>query len=84
MIQNDVLRRLRYILNYDDFRMMDIFAKGGFQTTREYVCDVLRSDTEPAYRRLLDRELSAFLNGLIIEMRGEREGPKPQPETFLN
>jgi uncharacterized protein YehS (DUF1456 family) len=29
-------------------------------------------------------DLSIFLNGLIIEKRGKKEGPQPLPETKLN
>jgi len=84
VVQNDILRRLRYLLDYDDIRMMRVFAAGGIGVPREFVCDVLRPDSEPGYRRATDRELSAFLNGLIMELRGKREGPKPQPDETLN
>ena len=34
MKNNDILRRLRYTFDYDDNKMMEIFANGGYPATR--------------------------------------------------
>jgi uncharacterized protein YehS (DUF1456 family) len=34
-------------------------------------------------KKITDKELAIFLNGLIIEKRGKREGPQPEPEDPL-
>ncbi|WP_394348520.1 YehS family protein [Litoribacter populi] len=33
---------------------------------------------------LYDKDLSAFLNGLIIDKRGKKDGEQPKPEKNLN
>jgi uncharacterized protein YehS (DUF1456 family) len=35
MTNNDILRRLRYTFDFDDFKMMAIFALADYEVTRE-------------------------------------------------
>ena len=67
MTHNDILRRVRYILNLDDSKVISIFSLGGLEVTRAQISDWLKKDEDPAYQSLSDPELSGFLNGLIIE-----------------
>lgn len=83
MNQNDVLRRIRYILELDDSKMMSIFSLGGSEVTRAQVSDWLKKDDDPAFQPLKDLELATFLNGLIVEKRGQRDGPQAIPEKQL-
>ena len=83
MNQNDILRRVRYFLDLDDSKMMSIFSLGGSEVTRAQVSDWLKKDDDPAYQQMNDQELATFLNGLIVEKRGERDGPQVKPEKQL-
>ena len=84
MTQNDILRRIRYILDLDDSKMISIFSLGNLEVTRAQISDWLKKDDDPAYQQLSDQELATFLNGLIVEKRGKKDGPQPVPEKNLN
>jgi len=83
MNNNDVLRRIRYTFDFDDTKMIAIFALGGLDVTRAEISDWLKKDDDPDYRKCSDVQLARFLNGLIIDKRGRRDGPQPEPETSL-
>ena len=84
MTNNDVLRRLRYIFDYSDSKMMAVFKLADYQVTREQISDWLKKDDDPAYKSCSDTQLAIFLNGLIIEKRGKKEGPQAEAEKHLN
>ncbi len=84
MINNDVLRRIRYVFDFGDSKMISIFGKADHEVTREQVSDWLKKDDDPAYKECSDTELAIFLNGLINDKRGKREGAQPEPEARLN
>ncbi len=83
MTNNDILRRLRYTFNFNDKRMIAIFALADHTVTRQQISDWLKKEDDPAYRRCNDMELAIFLNGLISFKRGKKEGPQPAPEKQL-
>lgn len=84
MTNNDVLRRIRYTFNFDDTKMIAIFGLAGLEVSRAEVSDWLKKDDDPDYKSCNDVTLATFLNGLIIEKRGKKDGPQPVPETSLN
>lgn len=84
MTNNDVLRRVRYIFDFSDDKMIALFAKAGCEVSREQVSDWLKKDEDEAFVACPDQSLACFLNGLIIDRRGRKEGPLPTPETQLN
>ena len=83
MINNDILRRIRYIFDFDDSKMIAVFGLADYQVTREQISDWLKKDDDPAYQKCSDTQLAIFLNGLIIDKRGKKEGPQPEPEKRL-
>ncbi len=83
MISNDALRRIRYIFNFDDSKMMALFALVDYEVTRQQVCDWLKDEEDPAYLECSDTQLAIFLNGLIIDKRGKKDGPQAEPEQRL-
>lgn len=83
MILNDVLRRIRYIFNFDDKQMMEVFACADTTVTREEVCAWLKQEEDAGYQEIPDRQMALFLNGLINARRGRREGAQPAPEESL-
>jgi uncharacterized protein YehS (DUF1456 family) len=81
---NDILRRIRYTFDYSDPKMVDIVGLAGHQVTREQVNGWLKKDDDPDFQACSDVELAIFLNGLIVERRGKKEGAQPEPEKKLN
>lgn len=84
MTNNDVLRRIRYTFDYNDAKMIELFASGGMQVTRAEVSDWLKKEDDPETKEIGDEQLAAFLNGFINEKRGKKEGEQPAPEKKLN
>jgi uncharacterized protein YehS (DUF1456 family) len=83
LTNNDILRRVRYIFDFSDSKMIAIFALADYPVTREQISDWLKQDDDPAYKACNDSELAIFLNGLINEKRGKKEGAQPSPEKHL-
>ena len=81
MTNNDFLRRLRYALNIKDNVMVQIFKKGNLIVTREDVLDYLKKDIDEGFKKLSNNDLIAFLDGLIIQKRGEKEDGTPVPQV---
>ena len=83
MTNNDVLRRIRYIIDLSDSQMIVITRLGGQEETREQISAWLKKEDDPDVRECSDRQLAVFLNGLIVDRRGKKEGPQPEPEKRL-
>ena len=84
MTNNDILRRLRYSFDFDDSKMIAIFGLADYPVTREQVSAWLKKDDDLAFVKCSDVHLAMFLNGLIIDRRGKKEGVQPEPEQRLN
>ena len=84
MTNNDVLRRVRFVFDFSDSKMISLFALADYQVTREQVSDWLKKEEDPAYQKCNDRQLAIFLNGLINDKRGKKDGPQPEPESRIN
>ena len=83
MTNNDILRRIRYIYDLSDSRMIAIFGMADYQVTREQISNWLKKEEDPAYQKCSDTKLALFLNGLINDKRGKKEGAQPEPEQRL-
>lgn len=84
MTNNDILRRLRYIFNYNDSKMMSLFALSDYEASRAEISSWLKKDDDEDYKKCNDKMLARFLNGLIVEKRGKKEGVEPKHESELN
>lgn len=84
MINNDILRRLRYSFELNDKQMIAIFAQADSEVTRAQVSDWLKKEDDAAYQNLSDPMLATFLNGFINLKRGKRDGEQPKPEARLS
>lgn len=84
MINNDVLRRLRYAFDFSDQQMMDVFGQADCQVTRDQVCNWLKADEDPDFVFCDDSTLASFLNGLINALRGKKDGAQAEPEAQLS
>jgi len=83
MTNNDILRRIRYILDLNDDKMIAIFALADCKVTRAEISDWMKQEDNPDFKKLSDVKLATYLNGLINEKRGKREGPQPVAEKEL-
>lgn len=84
MTNNDILKRIRYIFDYNDIQMLALFKLADHKVEHQELLHWLRKEEDPSYVEMTDRELAIYLNGLINEKRGKREGPQPEPEDSLN
>lgn len=84
MDNNDILRRLRYILDLSDDAMIDTYSKGGEPVSRAEISDWLKKEEDEAYDPVIDENLAVFLNGLIVNFRGKKDGETPVAETVLD
>ena len=84
MTNNDVLRRLRYAFDFEDSKMIAIFGLADHKVTRAEVSDWLKKDDDPDMKEMQDVELAIFLDGLIIDRRGKKDGPQVEPEKRIN
>lgn len=79
MINNDVMRSIRYMLDLSDSKVAEIarLADPAFELEKDDVPALLKRDGEPGAAVCSDRILAHFLDGLIIYYRG-RDESKPQ------
>jgi uncharacterized protein YehS (DUF1456 family) len=64
--------------------MITVFAQADLTVSRSQVSNWLKKDDDPEQQPCDDRNLACYLNGLINEMRGKKEGTQPEPEDKLN
>lgn len=84
MTNNDVLRNLRYIFDFSDKKMIEVFASADHVVTREQVCAWLKKDDDTGYVECSDEELIFFLDGLINDRRGKKESAGSEAFMPLN
>ena len=87
MNNNDVLRRVRDVFDFNDSKMMALFTLGNAnieQTiSRAEISDWLKKEDDPTHKVCTDTMLATFLNGLIVDKRGARDGPALVPEKRI-
>lgn len=81
MINNDVLRSVRYMLDLSDAHVAQLvqLADPKVMLERDEVQAFLRKEDEPGFAAFSDRLLGLFLDGLVIHFRGPREDAPPRP-----
>jgi len=84
MKNNDVIRRIRYIFDFNDDKMIATFGAADLKVTRAEISDWLKKEDDPAFQKCNDNTLAIFLNGFINLRRGKKEGKSPVPEKRLN
>ncbi len=78
MLNNDILRRLRYALDISDQKMIESFKLGGYEIDKTKLIDILKKEDDEGYLPLNDNRMESFLDGFIILKRGKRD-PAPGP-----
>lgn len=84
MNNNDILKRIRFTFDLPDETVIRIFGLGGLETNRSQISNWMKPEENKDFTQLEDQKLASFLNGFIIEKRGERDGPKMEAEALLN
>lgn len=84
MTNNDILRRIRFIFDFGDSKMISIFGLADQSVTREQISNWLKKDDDPSYEVCSDKQLATFLNGLIVKERGKKDGDQPPIEEKIN
>jgi uncharacterized protein YehS (DUF1456 family) len=81
MINNDVLRSIRYMLDLSDARVVEIvkLADPGFALEKDDVQALLRKEGEEGFVECSGAVLSRFLDGLIYHRRGKDESLPARP-----
>ncbi|MBL4659073.1 MAG: DUF1456 family protein [Alcanivoracaceae bacterium] len=74
MNNNDIIRRLRFILDVKDTKIIKIIALGGHKVPLPRVTSWLKREEDEGYQVCSDQDLLYFLDGLIIEKRGPKDG----------
>jgi uncharacterized protein YehS (DUF1456 family) len=79
MINNDVLRSIRYMLDLGEAQVVEIarLADPGLVLDRESVHAFLKKEGEEGFAECPDRVLAHFLDGLVLHRRG-RDDSRPQ------
>lgn len=81
MINNDVLRSIRYMLDLSELKVVEIvkLADPGFAIDRTQVQAFLRKDEDEGYAECDDAVLARFLDGLVFHYRGRDESQPQRP-----
>ena len=81
MINNDVLRAIRYMLDLSDGKVVEIthLADPNFPIAKEDVQAFLKKDEEPGYLECSNAVLAHFLDGLVFHRRGRDESLPSRP-----
>ncbi|GAB3092574.1 YehS family protein [Lysobacter terrae] len=81
MINNDVLRSIRYMLDLSDGKVVEIakLADPALVLDKADVQAFLRREDDPEYAECSDALLAHFLDGLVIHRRGRNDALPPRP-----
>lgn len=81
MINNDVLRSIRYMLDLSDGKIAEncALADPAFVVDKADVPGWLRKEDEEGFVACDDRTLAHFLDGLIVQFRGRDESQPLRP-----
>ncbi|MFJ5295217.1 DUF1456 family protein [Pseudomonas sp. NPDC088368] len=79
MMNNDVLRSIRYMLDISDAKVVDIAKSGGIEVTKAQVIAFTKKDEEEGFEPCSDEIMAHFLDGLVFFKRGKDESRPPLP-----
>ncbi|MGQ4659529.1 DUF1456 family protein [Lysobacter sp. F6437] len=81
MINNDVLRSIRYMLDLSDGKVVEIshLTDPDFPIEKADVEAFLKKDNEDGYVECSNAVLAHFLDGLVIHRRGRNPDLPPRP-----
>ncbi|OCR23351.1 hypothetical protein AFK24_19800 [Pseudomonas syringae] len=77
MMNNDVLRSVRYMLDISDGKIVDIVKLAGFEISKADVIAFMKKEDEEGYLDCSDEIMAHFLDGLVIFKRGKDDSRPP-------
>ncbi|RLM19247.1 hypothetical protein BIY29_16980 [Brenneria alni] len=80
MINNDVLRSIRYMLNLNNEQLIGILALMDTRVTPQQIAGFVKKEEEEGYQPCPDILMGIFLDGLIIHQRG-KDDSRPAPKV---
>ncbi|NDK38523.1 DUF1456 family protein [Pseudoxanthomonas gei] len=86
MINNDVMRSIRYMLDLGDAKVVEIIqlADPDFPLDKAEVPALLKKEGEEGFVPCSDRVLAHFLDGLVVYYRGPAEGGPRRVEDRIS
>ena len=78
MINNDVLRSVRFMLKIDDAALAALVTLGGGEVALDELRSFLKREDEPGFKLCDNTVMAHFLDGLIIHRRGRDESAPPR------
>ena len=81
MINNDVMRSIRYMLDLGDSKVVEVIqlADADFAIEKTQVHALLKKEDEEGFVACSDRVLAHFLDGLVFYYRGRDESLPQRP-----
>ena len=79
MMNNDVLRSIRYMLDISDAKVVDIIKLGGSDVSKAQVMAYMKKDEEEGFEPCSDEVMAYFLDGLVFFKRGKDDSRPPLP-----
>jgi uncharacterized protein YehS (DUF1456 family) len=79
MLNNDVLRSLRYTLDVNDAQMAEIIQLSGKEVELETLDALLKKEDEEGFVACDDELMAHFLDGLVYFKRGKDDSRPAQP-----
>ena len=79
MMNNDVLRSVRYMLDISDNKVVEITRLAGLEISKADVIAFTKKEDEEGYLVCSDEVMAHFLDGLVIFKRGKDDSRPPQP-----
>ncbi len=83
MTNNDILRRLRYTFDFSNPKTIELFCldpASSVNISTDQLLSKLAKEEDAGFSTCTDKELAAFLDGLIVSKRGLPEPPVNQAE----
>jgi len=84
MNNNTILKKVMISQTLKHFESKEVFEMGGLKLSSSQIKAFMAGSQNKNYEPLSDEQLEAFLNGLIIFSRGERENPDMVPRVIEN
>jgi len=81
MSNNDILKKLRVALHLRNDEIVEILKLVDFKITTAELGAFFRREDHPNFKPCGDQILRNFLNGLIIHLRGPKEGAVLEENT---
>lgn len=74
MDNNELLRSIREVFEFDEATMITIFREAGREVGPSAIAAFLKSEEEDNYLPCANPIMAFFLDGLIVHNRGKKEG----------